>query len=543
MSSLRTSVGTNDIRSYFTSLIETLPFSEPPNHSHTLFPPPHNDDEFSNHTPPINLDDTVVAPPLHQQQLFTINNDTYSLPWGSDIMEETNWDDTLRWIYGNPNGLPAHETEFALFNQQLFKRHCSVSSIAETKLDTDQFWVNDIIRKAGIQRWNQIAMATSCHDGKATGHIKYGGTMTTVHGKLTVRVVEKGSDPHMGRWSYTTLQGKSNRKVTFITAYRVCQQHDPGPETAYFNQWHYLRSQGISNPDPRQQLLDDLSVFIQELIDANHEVALAIDGNGSLRRDSALAQFFSQTGLYCLHEHLYNDDYYTEHPLPATHKRGKEKIDFQAGTLGVLLWADRGGWEAFDEGLGGDHRSGFIDFKLSGLLSGKIRDIDRQPTRTLQSNNIRIVKEYRIELHRLLESHNVFQRIERLHEVATSRPFNKQMHLEVERLDTTVRESKIAAERHCRHRYLHEHWSPKLIQHALTQKFLKILLYNRKHQKESTAVLHNLIKWLPTVSNDDLKCSTAMIIENMRTAKAAYKEAKTNAATLRQQFLDELTSV
>ena len=366
--------------------------------------------------------------------------------------------------------------------------------------------------------------------------------MTTAYGKIATQVIEKGVDLHMGRWSYLTLLGKANKRVMFITAYRVCQQHDPGPETAFFHQWNHLRQHGIIDPDPHQQMLDDLAIFIKERTATGYDVVLGLDGNESLGTDSALSAFFADTGLFCFHESMYSDDYYLANPLPNTHKRGRGKIDFQAGTINTLPWALRCGWEAFDEGLGGDHRTGFVDFQMSGLL-GHITDIDRAATRTLRSNNIKIVRAYRIELHRVLSHHNITQRIERLHIAAQANPFNKQMHLEIERIDRTVRESKLAAEKHCRNRFLHDNWSPKLVQHALTQKFWKVLLSSKKNNKDATHVLQPLIAKLSALSTNDLSSTTTEIITRLQGSRAEYKAAKDNAKQLRAQFLQELAAV
>ena len=347
----------------------------------------------------------------------------------------------------------------------------------------------------------------------------------------------------MGRWSYVTLQGKSNRRVMFITAYRVCEQHDPGPETAYFQQWTYLRSQGIIDPKPRQQILDDLAQFIKEKTAAGYEVGLSMDGNEPLTYDSALTDFFADTGLFCLHSQLYADDYYIKNPMPSTYKRGRHKIDYQAGTLGLLLWSKRGGWEAFDEGLGGDHRTGFVDFSLTGLLNGKIHDMEPAKQQTLRSTNIKVVREYRLELHRQLQHHNILAQIDRLHHLAQTRPFNKAMQLETERIDRTVKESKIAAERHCKQWYFRNEWSPKLVQHALQQKFWKVLLSSKRHDKDASHVLNRLIAQLPTVSTADLSLTTEQIIEHVKSSRAAYKAAKRNAQSLRDDFLNDLADV
>ena len=181
-----TSLGTNDIRSYFSAQLEQLPFQVPPNHSHSLFPTTDDTtDNISICTPEINLDlPDITEPPLHQQLLIDTTSGTYHLPWGASALEEIDWSDNLRWIYSNPNGIAAHETEFALFQEVLFERHCSISSVAETKLDTEQHWIQDLIRQSGRQRWNNVSYSTSCHNGPVKGHTKYGGTMMAAHGNM-----------------------------------------------------------------------------------------------------------------------------------------------------------------------------------------------------------------------------------------------------------------------------------------------------------------------------------------------------------------------
>ena len=117
------------------------------------------------------------------------------------------------------------------------------------------------------------------------------------------------------------------------------------------------------------------------------------------------------------------------------------------------------------------------------------------------------------------------------------------MHLEVERIDKTVRISKLAAERHCKHRFLHRDWSPKLVQHALTQKFWKVLLSSRRLGNDATKVLQDLIKRLPTVTNLDLQLTTEEVLNNLSTSRSQYKDSKKRASQLRNEFLDELAKV
>ena len=384
MSSFRgtTELGTNDIRSYFQHMIDNIPFTLPTNHSHSLYPTPPQHSTPTEDAPTITLDNNIT-PHLYQQHLEATeqqerNKNMYSLPWGANAFEDIDWNNTIRYVSHNVNGLPAHESEFAAVHQHLFERHSSVSSLIEHQLDTNQHWIMDMMRTTGKARWNNVCIESSCNTDKVRTSKKYGGTMTMIHGDLIGSVVEKGNDPEMGRWSYITLQGKANRRVTFISAYRVCNQTiaSVGARTAYFQQWHHLRQKGIKNPDPRQQVLDDLAVFIKDRTSKKYEVILGIDGNESLRPDNALATFFANTGLYPFHEHLYEEDFYLDNPIPNTHKRGQEKIDFQAGTLGTLEWAERTGLEGFDDSIASDHRSSFTDFNKAGLLNGKTKTID-----------------------------------------------------------------------------------------------------------------------------------------------------------------------
>ena len=52
-----------------------------------------------------------------------------------------------------------------------------------------------------------------------------GGTMTTLSGRWIPRKIGSGSDSK-GRWSHITILGKNRRKITIVTAYRVCQQNN-----------------------------------------------------------------------------------------------------------------------------------------------------------------------------------------------------------------------------------------------------------------------------------------------------------------------------
>jgi hypothetical protein len=54
-----------------------------------------------------------------------------------------------------------------------------------------------------------------------------------LHSWLDNRVVKTGwDDTGCGQWSYITFNGKENKHITMINAYRVCSHLDPGNTTS-----------------------------------------------------------------------------------------------------------------------------------------------------------------------------------------------------------------------------------------------------------------------------------------------------------------------
>ena len=81
---------------------------------------------------------------------------------------------------------------------------------------------------------------------------KPGGTLTGINSKLIRRVHSQGDDP-IGRWSCIALQGSQQRKITIITAYRVCAgnlQFSDG--MAWKQEWRALTSPAKASPEPRK---------------------------------------------------------------------------------------------------------------------------------------------------------------------------------------------------------------------------------------------------------------------------------------------------
>jgi hypothetical protein len=92
-----------------------------------------------------------------------------------------------------------------------------------------------------------------------------GGTLLSLHGKVIGRVVEAEADK-WGRFCWTTLRGSCDEGILLINAYRTChvKTDNPGPFTSFQMEYTGLRESGIKDPQPRFQILTDLTALIDQ---------------------------------------------------------------------------------------------------------------------------------------------------------------------------------------------------------------------------------------------------------------------------------------
>eukprot|EP00957_Ditylum_brightwellii_P042947 3251885-Ditylum_brightwellii.AAC.1 len=62
-------------------------------------------------------------------------------------------------------------------------------------------------------------------------------------------------------------------------------------------QWRALKKKGIQKPDPRKQFLTDLSDFLEELLDKDHELVLSLDVNKDITEDGDFKNFIDENDL------------------------------------------------------------------------------------------------------------------------------------------------------------------------------------------------------------------------------------------------------
>jgi hypothetical protein len=215
-----------------------------------------------------------------------------------------------------------------------------------------------------ISRTIFTAAPTDRHDAT----YQPGGNLITANGEVTGRIDGRGVDK-WGRYCWFSLQGRRDEGVIIIVAYRVCQEkhHHPGEHTAYHQQYVALRESGHRDPNPRQQILDDLKELISEKRALGYRPILMMDANGDYVHgtDKKLSTFLTQTGL-C-------DPYQERFPDPTrTYIYGLSRIDYIFMDRALTHSIRRIGYLASQEGAASDHVMAFVDMDQKSLFAGLI---------------------------------------------------------------------------------------------------------------------------------------------------------------------------
>ena len=125
-----------------------------------------------------------------------------------------------------------------------------------------------------------------------------------------------------GQFAWQSILLDSACNLIIITAYQVTQDNISNCRyiTLAMQQWSKLKAEGVEDPNPHQQTLEDLQIFIQSQITDGHEVIVMINAN-SLSDDGPIKSFLDESGLFDL-----MDDYLPAQQ-PCTYQHGKLKID------------------------------------------------------------------------------------------------------------------------------------------------------------------------------------------------------------------------
>ena len=207
---------------------------------------------------------------------------------------------------------PAEEVLEAASDYQL-----SLFGIAESNCEWNKE-LETAVTAATRKRFGNGFITCASTSRKNHGYLP-GGVMQLARGNICGRKTSKGTDKY-GRYSWMKFDGKNEQKLIIVTAYRVTQKkgtpQTPNCNTAYWQQVQAMIKDGKVDPDPRTQILTDLSRFMNGQRAEGYEVFLMIDANDDWEETNSPLKKFME-------DNLLNDVHHTVvDAMPATTRIG-----------------------------------------------------------------------------------------------------------------------------------------------------------------------------------------------------------------------------
>jgi len=420
-----------------------------PNHPEPVPPPPHNNEHIVLETPnthdtppatpiPIAIPDSQFDPQLQITEPATTaiqqpqQSEKSNRPWGNTALFERSTHH-FRVVSKNTGTLNPHKLDMVAITEELMSKGVSVFVAQETNIH----WTPATTPMILSQAWPatpHVAMATSASTEETDNWYKPGGTLVLALNHCTSRIIARGTDTPLGRWSYLKFVGKVNKCLIIVSVYQVCnQKFDAISNTASAQQIRILQSTGIANPNPRKIFLMDLIKQINKWHTMKKEVLLCMDTNDHVDDPKAkLSWLFLETDLSDLHYHCYPSI-----KKAVTYQHGSRPIDLMAGsplTINALVST----WMCpFNNPptIKGDHCLMGLDFDLDILFGTSTTVLANLGQQGAKSRQTQMVNKYCKWVLSRCTQQGLAEHIAHLLMLPT---FNMDHHQELEQIDTQL---------------------------------------------------------------------------------------------------------
>jgi hypothetical protein len=217
-------------------------------------------------------------------------------PFGN-ILDNNKPNNHVRFYFKNINGIRNYNSweiwEHAC--QTLKSYSIDIFGVSETNIKWDTKLRNDARTKSQKKdSYTNVLIDTSSSTDPTINSYQPGGTATIITNKWTGRAALPIHDTSgMGKWSGYKLQTNTNSFLNILTVYRP--NISKGLHTCYQQQITIMKRQGQHNPDPRQQLQNDLTDLIIEFNNNEEKTIVMIDANEGLHNNnSKIATFLAK---------------------------------------------------------------------------------------------------------------------------------------------------------------------------------------------------------------------------------------------------------
>ena len=479
-----------------------------------------------------------------------IKDMNHNYHWGDSLPTNVKGN-TIRVIYQNVhrslNATDNPHTTSLLDN--LNNMEADVLMAAETNVNWKSANFRNEFKKKVSRIWpaNRIAYSSSDVGLEFELHeFLPGGTCTMAVDHLSMRVVKAGEDDSgLGRWSYITMEGQGGRKVTFITAYRVCNGTMRGTSTNCKQQEKLIHQQEmrrgkqtsiIDTDYLRRKFTEDLALFIQALKEAGHAIVLGLDANetpaeavkDNMPKQGSISWLLEQTGLVEVFDshHRTIPDSSTTTPGRFIDRVAVHGIPIHRVTLLRAHMPAKS-----------DHLGIAIDLDLKYLFNNACSPLVQPEPRKLTSGNAASVQKYISFINKQFHEHKIVERCNRLKEVCEAGDFADIHRKQLFALDRQVTEILLGAENQCSTRRQRRNlWSPALKQAGQEIGYWKQRLSANGNIYEGTRDLGMQLQ-LPDTIQQPL--SIDMCKFYLTIAWKSYRGIQTQERQYREKFLKE----
>jgi hypothetical protein len=477
------------------------------------------------------------------QCLPDITQDTYF----GDLVSEKD-PDNLRVVFNNPNGLTYTPTgeDYKYIHSTAQDLQADVVGLAEVNSPFSQhFFLRQLFKSTSRLYTSQVTVQFSSADALTdkvpmTETYQAGGTATVVYGRWTTYVEgEQDKSPDsLGRWSTTILRGKANQSIAIVTAYRVCGGSitNTTEGTSFYREYMFYRDKGQCQPNPRKEMIRDLTDHITKLQQQGHLILVMMDANEEISPRSNLNHLIHVLGLVDVHSHS---------PAPSTHIRGSQRIDYMLVSASLIPFVTRSGTLAYHQGFQTDHRTLYCDISSDFFITSPAL-IGPGQVRTLRSGNPELTATYRQALRTQFLHQNIFQRVARLEQTFCNLTTDHVRRL-LNQLDTDITRSMLHAER-CLHRTPRKYaFSPALRNAGLIKRYWSIRLFDARQNTWSESRYNQIARTIQKHDPDfqlpqlnQRKLPKPHLEHQFNLAAQQYRQLSTQAQSLRELSLQDL---
>jgi len=430
-------------------------------------------------------------------------------------------------ISKNTGTLNPYKLDMLAITEEVMNKGVSVFAAQETNINWNKATTPMILSHAR-RVTPHVAITTSTSSETTENWYKPGGTIVLALNHCTSRIIARGTDTPLGRWSYMEFVGKVNKRVIIISAYQVChQKFDATTDTASAQQTRILQATGIPNPSPRKIFLNDLITQIKEWRARGKEIILCMDTNDNIADPKAkISRLFSETDLTDLHYHRY-----PSLKKPATYQRGSRPIDLMAGSP-LIVEALTSAWMCpfnHPPTIKGDHRLLGVDLDHEILFGTPTAEIIQHGQRGVNSRQEQTVHKF---CKRVISQCNKLRLAERIDNLLNLDEFTKENHRELEHVDTQLTKILTTSDKDCRP-INDAPWSPALNQAYLRHRFWSITFSAKRNHRDMDDILKAIREKLNPSPEDQLEL-TRTLTANLRHVQKTLRKEKREADLLRK---------